>query len=369
MLVKRTPNKKTIQNFYPNNLKYNFYDFLDRNNWKLVSILWWFFLMWIIIDDNIWKLIEILSFWWISGLYSLIKKKHNQLENILINNPDSIFVYDLKTWLLTSVRDDNIFLKQSKNNNHCKCQLWFKDKGCQLFKLGKIECPVQKCIKEWNILDYHRENYRIVSYPITDDKWNVLSVVVKVKDISNFQKHWKDLRQLAQTDTKTGLYNDRWFTDIFLKKYMKVEKKQKISICFIDLDNFKMINDEFWHYTWDEVLKEVGKRLSDSVRKWEDVVARLSWDEFVILLDNISEENLTIKIEAIKKNLNRSFSFKWKEITISWSVWYAVWEFNPQNYESDIPEKRIKIMIEDWLKKLINKADKSMYHQKRNWKS
>jgi len=378
MLVKRQWIKKIIERHYPKNIRYKFLNFLEKNSKTIFSLLFWGLIWWEVLDNywfkNSWELLKILSFWWVWALYLCLEKKRKQLEDILINNPDSIFVYDIKQWVLTTIKDDSLFSKKEWILSSCKCKLWFKDRGCNIFQLGDLDCPIQKCLKEWVVLDYHRENYRILSYPIKDDKWNILSVVVKIKDVANFQEHWnrlKELAQLAQIDPKTGLYNDRWFLDAFMKKYLQPGSKQKVSICFIDLDDFKKVNDEFWHPVWDIVLKEVARRLLKSVRSWKDIVARWWWDEFVVLLDNISEENLQIKIKNIMQNLNWEFKLEnWKKLFIWGTVWYAISEFDSENYTKDIPENRIKEMILEWLKtELVSKADKSMYNNKKNWKT
>ena len=95
------------------------------------------------------------------------------------------------------------------------------------------------------------------------------------------------LHQQANYDSLTKLPNRTLFTNT-LKERMKVAIKNKtgLALFFIDLDKFKNINDSLGHDTGDSVLKIIAKRLNSVIRK-EDTLARLSGDEFTIIMDNI----------------------------------------------------------------------------------
>ncbi len=78
------------------------------------------------------------------------------------------------------------------------------------------------------------------------------------------------------------------------------KEKRHFTLCFIDLDKFKPVNDTYGHHAGDMLLKHIAKVLSDFVRKG-DMVARIGGDEFVILFDSLSDDKY---IESMKTRLN-----------------------------------------------------------------
>lgn len=119
------------------------------------------------------------------------------------------------------------------------------------------------------------------------------------------------LQHLAYHDTLTGLVNRS-----YLKKRVNeaiqvaVRHGEEIAVLFIDLDNFKPINDEYGHDIGDFVLKNVSKRLLENVRT-NDTVCRLGGDEFVIILSDIrSKEDVEIAIEKITALIKHEIRYK-----------------------------------------------------------
>lgn len=108
-------------------------------------------------------------------------------------------------------------------------------------------------------------------------------------DISEYRQAQDKIRKLAFFDQLTDLPN-RFLLSERLKQVLHAANRNKnhYALLFIDLDNFKSLNDTLGHSIGDLLLKQVAQRLSLCVRK-EDTVARLGGDEFVILLMNLSE--------------------------------------------------------------------------------
>nr|WP_255424893.1 GGDEF domain-containing protein [Spiribacter sp. 2438] len=100
----------------------------------------------------------------------------------------------------------------------------------------------------------------------------------------------KELRQQANYDPLTGMANRRMLSDRLAQSIRRTRfSGEPFVLGMLDLDRFKAINDRFGHDAGDEVLCEVARRLSGSVRE-EDMVARLGGDEFVILLCHCQSE-------------------------------------------------------------------------------
>jgi diguanylate cyclase (GGDEF)-like protein len=104
------------------------------------------------------------------------------------------------------------------------------------------------------------------------------------------------LQRLAHYDNLTGLPNRVFFNEILNKALTLASQQKKImAVLFIDLDRFKNINDAMGHSTGDMVLKEIAKRL-ESILRPGDVLARLSGDEFIALLNDIPQAKLASSI-------------------------------------------------------------------------
>jgi diguanylate cyclase (GGDEF)-like protein len=97
------------------------------------------------------------------------------------------------------------------------------------------------------------------------------------------------LDRLAHFDNVTGLHNRHYFNDRIVEVVARArDTRQRAAVMFLDLDNFKTVNDTLGHDTGDELLRIVSQRLRDCVRL-DDTVARIGGDEFAILLEGIGE--------------------------------------------------------------------------------
>ncbi|MBL3823598.1 MULTISPECIES: sensor domain-containing phosphodiesterase [unclassified Marinobacter] len=119
------------------------------------------------------------------------------------------------------------------------------------------------------------------------------------------REHQKHLEQAANYDALTGLPNRRRMTELFEQELFEANQREGlVSVCFIDLDGFKDINDQHGHAVGDAVLKSVADRLLASVRA-HDVVARLGGDEFVAILRDVNDERVYARLlEAISQPIN-----------------------------------------------------------------
>lgn len=119
---------------------------------------------------------------------------------------------------------------------------------------------------------------------IANDKGDVVNYLAMIIDITDSKVEQKKLELLAHYDPLTGLPNRALFMDRFNQAVAHSKRsKRPLAICFIDLDSFKPINDNFGHGIGDKVLIEVAKRIAVCVRE-EDTVSRQGGDEFALLL-------------------------------------------------------------------------------------
>ncbi|TSE33897.1 putative bifunctional diguanylate cyclase/phosphodiesterase [Tepidimonas charontis] len=110
------------------------------------------------------------------------------------------------------------------------------------------------------------------------------------RDITPRKEAEAAVHRLAFYDSLTGLYNRRAFHDRVQQAQAAAARSGAwAALCFIDLDNFKDINDAYGHATGDEVLRETARRLQATVRA-EDTIGRLGGDEFIVLLEDLSAD-------------------------------------------------------------------------------
>ncbi|MFI5056699.1 MAG: GGDEF domain-containing protein [Candidatus Acidiferrales bacterium] len=111
-------------------------------------------------------------------------------------------------------------------------------------------------------------------------------------------------RENSRVDFLTGMINQRGFYEALRKERERASRLDTpTSLAYIDLDNFKLVNDRFDHQTGDNVLASVGHTLRDSIRNI-DLAGRLGGDEFCVLLPNTDAAGARVIIEKLKEALS-----------------------------------------------------------------
>jgi diguanylate cyclase (GGDEF)-like protein/PAS domain S-box-containing protein len=140
-----------------------------------------------------------------------------------------------------------------------------------------------------------------------------------MRDITERKVYQDRLEKQALYDPLTNLPNRVLIEDHFQQVNMN-QNQSLVAVLFLDLDNFKWVNDEFGHAVGDYVLRELGKRLQSSLRD-SDIVARLGGDEFVIILENIrSKADVSKVAEKLLKKISRPILVENQSIEITASI-------------------------------------------------
>lgn len=120
-----------------------------------------------------------------------------------------------------------------------------------------------------------------------------------IRDISERKQIEDRLRYLATHDTLTSIPNRYYFEQALQQAVAQAERGLVSSLLFIDLDNFKVVNDTFGHIMGDQLLINVAGVLRGVLRK-TDVLARLGGDEFAVLLEGVSADDAALVAEKIR---------------------------------------------------------------------
>lgn len=169
----------------------------------------------------------------------------------------------------------------------------------------------------------------------------------------------EQLQKQASYDVLTGLPNRSLAADRLTQTLVKAKRHNlKPSLAFLDLDNFKYVNDTFGHAAGDDLLREAARRLSECARG-SDTVARLGGDEFLIILDDADkikgvqhETGVRHVAERIIKCFSRPFIIEGQELNITPSIGFAIYPKDGENSNQ-----------------LMRHADAAMYRSKHEGKN
>lgn len=193
------------------------------------------------------------------------------------------------------------------------------------------------------------EWYRVRCAIIKDEKGEPIEIFSTMKNI----QHQRRLETRALYDEMTGALNKATYEEQAIALLAEAEAEgERHAVIFIDLDDFKGINDGFGHVYGDNLLATVGKRLKRLVRG-NDLVGRIGGDEFSVLLRDVGSKEMVLKrTKLMLESLNNDFSFDGKVTRIKASVGVSIYPEHGFSY-----------------KNLIEKADLAVYQSKERGKN
>ncbi|MFC1610474.1 EAL domain-containing protein [Myxococcota bacterium] len=190
--------------------------------------------------------------------------------------------------------------------------------------------PVARCLEEECIVGLANHTILIARdgkeysiedsvAPIRNRDGRIFGTVLVFRDATEARRIGIQLAHQATHDTLTGLVNREEF-EHRLKRVMETIRTQggDHALCYLDLDQFKVVNDTCGHAAGDELLRQVGRVLRQHVRK-RDTLARLGGDEFGLLMEHCSIEHAERAAQAVRATL-KGFRFLWDDKTFSIGV-------------------------------------------------
>lgn len=186
---------------------------------------------------------------------------------------------------------------------------------------------------------------------IVSDEGNIDGIALILRDMSEEIKREQEIAYLANNDVLTGCLNRTGFAKFFAGKNTQ-HNTQQGALIFIDLDNFKPVNDSYGHDFGDRLLITIVLQLKNELRH-TDVISRFGGDEFLVYLDNIRDKHhITEKAQCLLNAINRITDIDGTAVNISASVGISMFPADGDNYST-----------------LLKKADHAMYQAKAHGKN
>ncbi|TCO77466.1 GGDEF domain-containing protein [Marinisporobacter balticus] len=278
--------------------------------------------------------------------------ERNQFQKIRFKNMmDAIFILEESSLRIVDCNDKALSLLNRKDGCIGKCiKECISSNIMDSIDLDNLEKYFEEGNEEIKVLGKKCNDFwidmRIKRFHVEERRYLLLCI----SDITRHKKNEEEIEYLAYHDTLTNLPNRRYGDEklqLAIKNTLK--KKNMMSIMFVDVDEFKMVNDLLGHAAGDRLLQEVARRLQESVRK-DDLVVRLGGDEFMIILENICFADEVIGIaNRVIETFSQRFRVKGRSLSITCSIGIAVLPHHGTDVET-----------------LLEHADVAMYEAKRN---
>ena len=249
-----------------------------------------------------------------------------------------------------------------------------------------VENPVMRCLKDGRIITLAENSVLITktsdevpiqdsAAPIRDRIGNIIGSVVVFHDTSKESRLFRQLSYQASHDALTGLINRSEFENRLTGalETLKGDPEQTNALLYLDLDQFKVVNDTFGHTAGDELLRQLSEIVQTKIRS-TDVFARLGGDEFGIFLERCDEQRALEVAEAIRGSVE-GYRFEWQDsfTTIRVSIGVVMVRSEEDNVASlmssaDVACYSAKDMGRNQVH-LYRNSDASLRHEEMKWVS
>jgi len=195
--------------------------------------------------------------------------------------------------------------------------------------------------------------YEVSFTQITNSNKKFIGWLLQIYNITERKNAEEIIRHTAFHDALTGLPNRNYFQSLFSQELAHAKMRgDALTAAYLDLDDFKIINDTYGHDVGDRVLYEVAERLKGVLRQ-SDIIARIGGDEYAIVLPYVgSDEKIEVIGKKILKTFEKSIDLKDVSVQVKASIGFSVFPRDGDNAEI-----------------LLKKADKAMYMVKGNIKN
>ena len=256
--------------------------------------------------------------------------------------------------LLNSIENDEDF---DFNKNEGIFNQWSKE--VQFFSLEKRnffeDLEKRIIINTQNLFYFLKKEEYLEILPLYSSLLNIYKLTLMMNNALTLEYANKVIEEM-KIDSLTKLFRKDIFEEILQKElaFAKRDNKYNLSIAYLDLDNFKSINDNFGHYTGDKVLEKLGECINNDIRG-SDIAFRICGDEFTIIFKGATKQQAKNVCKKIKVDFT-SFEFIFnEEITFSVGLSIGISEFLLEGKED--------------MQKLLESVDKKLYEAKNRGKN
>jgi diguanylate cyclase (GGDEF)-like protein/PAS domain S-box-containing protein len=232
-----------------------------------------------------------------------VRDNEEKYRNLFENAPDGVTAIDSNGYvvdcniidqLLIGLNQDEILGKHISIFLSNESKVLFLDAFYSLGKTGVIELESTVINKDGDVIPVWRK-----ATAVYDNKGYFSGAIIHTRDITEYKKMESKLKHLAEFDYLTQIPNRQLFNEN-LKYAIAQAKRQnnRLALLFIDLDEFKKINDSYGHDIGDLLLKAFATRVKQHIRE-SDCIGRIGGDEFLVLLSNI--ENVDNAMDLAKQ--------------------------------------------------------------------
>jgi diguanylate cyclase (GGDEF)-like protein len=194
--------------------------------------------------------------------------------------------------------------------------------------------------------------FRAFIYPVRDESATLSEVTIILEDVTERRALEERIAHQAFHDSLTGLANRTLFADRLEHALARTERQEdEIAVMFIDLDDFKHVNDSLGHGAGDSLIVEIATRISACLRT-QDTFARFGGDEFVLLLEDVDEGGAIVVAERILREIRSPITIDGSELSVTASIGIVLGD-------------SARIRGEE----LLRSADAAMYRSKRGGKN
>lgn len=232
---------------------------------------------------------------------------------------------------------------------HCFCE---KDQQLMMELFEKMRDEHLSARQETEVYTPYFEGkwYHTLIVPMYEND-RLARLFVQLRDISGLKKQELKSSEQAKRDPLTGLNNRSGFTEHVSDILQSGDENSVHGLLFLDMDYFKMVNDNFGHGAGDDLLCKIATVLLETMRS-EDIVSRFGGDEFAIFLPNTTEEALSKVQQRLKQCLVYPYQTEQASFLVSASIGASIWK---QNSPAT-------------LDMILEQADAAMYQAKREYK-
>jgi diguanylate cyclase (GGDEF)-like protein/PAS domain S-box-containing protein len=279
-----------------------------------------------------------------------VEKQLNQA--IITSSPTAIFTRDpqglVTSWNPAAERFYGWTAKESMGKPLQNLPIGKKDESKDL----RQRVMGGEHILDLELLRQHRDGHLIqistTLTPLKDTTGNITGYLAMATDITARKSAEKQIAFMAYHDVLTGLPNRVLLQDRFAQAMAFTNRAQtQVALLFLDLDNFKTINDSLGHAMGDVFLKEMATRLSHCLRE-TDTICRQGGDEFLMLLPNLHHaDEITPVLNKLLKEVATVFNVDGHELSTSASIGVAIYPDDGKDFET-----------------VLQKADAAMYQAK-----